>query len=136
MSPEQVRGYAVDPRSDIFSFGVILYEALACERAFTGESPADTMSAILGSEPPEMPGTVTIGLHLIVRRCLEKNPERRFQTAQDLGFALEAIAGVKSNPRQEAVSAERWWRGKGAFAAIACLRRGIRNSAVVYNPAT
>ena len=131
MSPEQVRGYAVDARSDIFSFGVILYEALACERAFTGESAADTMSAILGSDPPEMPGTVTIGLHLIVRRCLEKNPDRRFQTAQDLGFALEAIAGVKSNPRQEAVPSEPWWRGKGAFAAIACFLVGVVSSATL-----
>jgi Tol biopolymer transport system component len=101
MSPEQVRGQAIDPRSDIFSFGVILYEILACERAFSGDSAADAMSAILTSEPASLPDSVVLGLHLIVRRCLEKDPNRRFQTIQDVGFALEAMAGLGSRAAPE-----------------------------------
>ena len=117
MSPEQVRGHAVDPRSDIFSFGVILYGALACARAFGGDSPADTMSAILRSDPPDLPETVLPGLHLIVRRCLEKASERRFQTMRDLGFALEALAGGKSHGPQASVAAARRWSHKAAIGA-------------------
>ena len=91
MSPEQVRGKPADPRSDIFSFGAVLYEMLAGRRAFRGESAADTMSAILKEEPAELSAAhpdVTPGLERIVRRCLEKTPELRFQSARDLAFAL------------------------------------------------
>jgi Tol biopolymer transport system component len=95
MSPEQIRGQELDYRSDIFSFGIILYEALAGERAFAGDSAADTMSAILNQDPPDLPESVASGVNLIVRRCLEKDPDRRFQTMLDLTFALEAI-GVAS----------------------------------------
>src|SRR5213593_2312587 len=76
MSPEQVRGQKVDHRSDIFSFGAILYEMLSGRRAFHGESPADTMSAILKEDPPELSETarnVQPALERIVRHCLEKN---------------------------------------------------------------
>ncbi|MFN7929707.1 MAG: protein kinase [Blastocatellia bacterium] len=95
MSPEQVRGQDLEQRSDIFSFGLILYEMLAGQRAFAGESPAETMSAIAKEEPrdlSELNPKVTPPLEKIVRHCLEKKPEHRFQTARDLGFALEALA--------------------------------------------
>jgi Tol biopolymer transport system component len=95
MSPEQVRGQEADHRSDIFSFGMTLYEMLSGQRAFNGASVADVMSAILKEEPPElgeMNAKINPALEKIVRRCLEKRPERRFQSASDLGFALEALS--------------------------------------------
>jgi Tol biopolymer transport system component len=99
MAPEQVRGQAVDHRADIFAFGVILYEMLSGVRAFHRESAVETMSAILKEEPAEIPtGTVPPGLDRIMRRCLEKQMERRFQSASDLGFALEALSGSAVMP--------------------------------------
>ncbi len=94
MSPEQVRGQDVDHRSDIFSFGVILYEMLSGQRTFSGDSAIEVMNAILKEEPPELSETnakISPALDRIVRRCLEKRPERRFQSASDLGFALETL---------------------------------------------
>ena len=99
MSPEQVRGQAVDHRSDIFSFGVILYEMVTGRRAFQEESLAETMSAIVKEEPPEMAESnpnISPALDRIVRRCLEKKPERRFHSAHDLGFALESLSAPTS----------------------------------------
>src|SRR5438309_7461276 len=96
MSPEQVRGQKVDHRSDIFSFGAILYEMLSGRRAFHGESAADTMSAILKEEPPDLSDTnqnISPALERLVNHCLEKNPEARFHSASDLAFALEALSG-------------------------------------------
>ena len=96
MSPEQVRGQAADPRSDIFSFGAVLYEMVAGRRAFKANSGVETMIAILREEPPELPsdGAYGPGLQRIVRRCLEKNPQERFQSARDLTYDLEdLIAG-------------------------------------------
>ncbi|HVE66481.1 MAG TPA: protein kinase, partial [Thermoanaerobaculia bacterium] len=97
MSPEQVRGRPADARSDIFSFGAILYEMLSGKRAFHGDSAADTMSAILKEDPKELSVTnknVTPGLDRIVRHCLEKNPEQRFHSAHDLAFDLEALSST------------------------------------------
>lgn len=93
MAPEQLRGGEVDERTDIFAFGAVLYEMLSGRRAFTGASHADLVSAILQTDPQEIPGTGTVvpsALYRVVRRCLEKNPNDRFHSAQDLAFALEA----------------------------------------------
>jgi Tol biopolymer transport system component len=99
MSPEQVRARPVDHRTDIFSFGAILYEMLSGERAFRGDSQAETMTAIVREEPPELTElakNVPAGLDRVVRRCLEKNPEERFHSAHDLGIALETFAEATS----------------------------------------
>ncbi|HEY3028155.1 MAG TPA: protein kinase [Pyrinomonadaceae bacterium] len=96
MSPEQVKGRPVDHRSDIFSFGTILYEMLSGRRAFHGESAAETMSAILKEDPPDLSETnqrIFPALERLVNHCLEKNPESRFHSASDLAFALEALSG-------------------------------------------
>src|SRR6266511_379307 len=106
MSPEQARGQEADHRADIFSFGVILYEMLSGRRAFSGESAVEVMNAILKEETPEFGETntkVSPQLEKIVRRCLEKQPERRFQSASDLGFALEAFS-APSGSRLEAAA--------------------------------
>jgi len=99
MSPEQVRGKAADQRSDLFAFGGILYEMISGKRAFHGDSPADTMSAILKEEPPELSEaarSVPPALERIVRHCLEKNPAQRFQSASDVAFSLEALTEIST----------------------------------------
>ena len=97
MSPEQARGGTADARSDIFSFGAVLYELLSGNRAFTGDSAVEILSSILKSDPPELPSTVPNGLKQIVHRCVEKEPEQRFQSAKDLAFALRASVGESSS---------------------------------------
>jgi len=105
MSPEQVRGENVDGRSDIFSFGCVLYEMAAGKRAFDGPSAADAMSAVLREDPPEVaPGVLAPALEAIVRRCLEKHPAQRFQSAADLAFALRSLAPQTTS--QPALAAE------------------------------
>jgi hypothetical protein len=97
MSPEQVRGWPADARSDIFALGAILYEMLSGRRAFQGASPADTTSAILKEDPPalsEASRDIPPGLEGVVRHCLEKNPEERFQSARDLAFGLDTLSGL------------------------------------------
>src|SRR2546429_1240933 len=97
MSPEQVRGRHADHRSDIFSFGAVLYEMLSGKRAFRGESTADTITAILKEDPPELSTTgtqISAALDRVVRHCLEKNPEERFQSARDLAFGLDSVSGI------------------------------------------
>ena len=99
MSPEQVKGKPADQRSDIFSFGAILYEMLSGARAFHRDSAAETMSAILREEPPDLSATnksVQPGLERIVRHCLEKNPEERFYSTRDVAFDLEALSGLSA----------------------------------------
>jgi Tol biopolymer transport system component len=99
MSPEQVRGEPIDPRSDIFSFGAVLYEMLTGKRAFKRETSAETMTAILREEPQALNDTGWQGpleLQRILARCLEKNVARRFQSASDLAFAMESLSGTSS----------------------------------------
>jgi serine/threonine protein kinase/Tol biopolymer transport system component len=96
MSPEQLRGKTIDHRSDIFSFGAILYEMLSARRAFHGETEVDTMTAVLREEPPEAnleQSAIPTPYRDIVRHCLEKDPENRFQSAKDLVFALQTVSG-------------------------------------------
>lgn len=115
MSPEQVRGKAVDCRTDIFSFGAVLYEMLTGVRAFKRDTAAETMTAILNEEPPDTFATgkhVPPALDRIIRHCLEKSPEQRFQSARDLAFDLEASGDLTSSgglPAAKARSRVRWW---------------------------
>ena len=105
MSPEQVKGEVVDHRSDIFSFGAVLYEMISGRRAFQGASSVETMNAILKDEPPEVlpdrPG-IQPAVERILRHCLEKEPERRFESARDLAFDLAAISTVSDASRKQA----------------------------------
>jgi|CXWL01.1.fsa_nt_gi serine/threonine protein kinase len=114
MAPEQVRGGATDPRTDVFALGALLYEALSGHAAFKRETPADTLSAILTAEPPDLPrisSSAGPAIEHIVRRCLEKAPEERFQSARDLSFALEALSAGTGGASG---SAERPGSGSGS----------------------
>ncbi len=100
MAPEQVRGEAADPRTDIFAFGAVLYEMLYGVRAFRRNTAAETMTAVLKDDPPELSSSarqVSPTLERIVRRCLEKSPDQRFQSARDLSFALSAFSGSETS---------------------------------------
>jgi Tol biopolymer transport system component len=92
MSPEQVGMTAVDHRSDIFSFGLVLHECLTGRHTFERVTAVETMTAILREEPPELPDSVPPGLGQIVAHCLEKEPDRRFHSARDLAFALRSLS--------------------------------------------
>jgi Tol biopolymer transport system component len=108
MAPEQVRGKPADVRTDIFAFGAVLYEMLSGVRAFRRDTTAETMTAVLKDDPPELSGTdrmVSPAIERIVRRCLEKNPEQRFQSASDLSFALGALSGTDTSAMARAVAA-------------------------------
>ena len=99
MSPEQVKGQPADHRSDLFSFGAILYEMLSGRRAFRGDTSVETMSAILKEDPPELSETnrnVAPAMERMVRHCLEKTPEERFQSARDVAFNLQNLSGSTS----------------------------------------
>ena len=100
MAPEQVRGDAADPRTDIFAFGAVLYEMASGKRAFRRETTAETMTAVLKEDPPELNDAgypISPALDRIVRRCLEKTPDQRFQSSKDLSFALAALSGTDSS---------------------------------------
>ena len=100
MAPEQVRGQECDSRADIFSLGCVLFEMLTGHRPFRRETAAETMSAILNSDPErsERDAPLSPALDSIVRHCLEKRPEQRFQSARDLAFALRALAAPGDGP--------------------------------------
>ena len=104
MSPEQVRAKSVDHRSDIFSFGTVLYEMLSGRRAFQRDSAIETLNAILKEEPADFGDTdsnIAPALERVMFHCLEKNPDRRFQSATDVVFALESLSGVTSHRSQQ-----------------------------------
>jgi serine/threonine protein kinase/WD40 repeat protein len=113
MSPEQIRGKTVDHRSDIFSLGAILYEMLTGRRAFRGETEVDTMMAVLKEDAPalslERP-SVPLAFDQIVHHCLEKDPENRFQSARDLGFALSTVSDLSSKQFVPMQVRKREWR--------------------------
>ena len=105
MAPEQVRGRTVDARADLFSLGAVLYEMVTGQRAFHRDTAADTMSAILREEPPELSGTrpeLSPALDRIIRHCLEKEPNDRFQTARDVAFALTSLSGSATSTHSSA----------------------------------
>ncbi len=123
MSPEQVRGAQVDCRTDIFSFGAVFYEMLCGQRAFQRETTAETMTAILKEEPAELMDSgrqIPPALDRIVRHCLEKAPEQRFQSARDLAFDLESLSTLtgSGSVSTATVKQRRHW---GYLAAIAAL---------------
>jgi TolB-like protein len=129
MSPEQVRGGATDQRSDLFSFGAVLYEMLTGNRAFAGDTAVETMNAILKSDPPEPSRSrtdVTPTLDRILRRCLEKNPSERFQSARDLGFALgEAMSVSTAAAASGGVGGSRLWVRFALGAGLVALLAGL-----------
>jgi hypothetical protein len=128
MSPEQLRGQPVDARSDLWSFGVVLYELVAGQRPFRGDSAADTISAILTGDPPELAtagGGVVPALERVIHHCLEKAPEQRFQAASDVAFDLEALRSGGGAVRPLAAKARRGralaWRPLAATALLVAL---------------
>jgi Tol biopolymer transport system component len=94
MAPEQVRGEPCDSRTDLFALGAVLYEMLAGARAFSGNTPAESLGAILKDDPRPLSGNVPSVLAQIVARCLEKEPAARFHSAHDLGLALDSVGGA------------------------------------------
>jgi serine/threonine protein kinase/Tol biopolymer transport system component len=144
MSPEQVRGEPIDPRSDIFSFGDVLYEMLTGKRAFKRETSVETMTSILREEPPALNDTGWQGpleLQRILVRCLEKNVERRFQSASDMAFAIESLSETSTaTPTAKRVSQLKSRRAWLPWAIAAVLLMGaaiweiVRAGAVPINP--
>jgi serine/threonine protein kinase len=107
MSPEQVRGLAVDHRSDIFAFGAIFFEMLSGKRAFSRDTAAETMTAILKEDPPELTElnrNISAALERITRHCLEKSPDQRFQSARDLAFDLDALSQHSGSSARQAAT--------------------------------
>ena len=142
MSPEQVKGQPADHRSDIFSFGAVLYEMATGHRAFRGDSAAETMAAILRAEPPEVRDgerALPLGLGRIVRRCLEKDREARFQAARDIAFDLEdASASSGAAPvlaTTESASRLRWLALAGTAVVVAGAASFIAGRRLASGPA-
>jgi serine/threonine protein kinase len=123
MAPEQVRAQPADARTDLFCLGVVRHEMLSARRAFQRDTPAETMTAILREDPPDLLGTrldISPALDRIVRHCLEKNPTERFQTARDVAFALEALSGSTASGTSEPARATPMGRrGRWLWPAVA-----------------
>ena len=127
MSPEQLQaqgtGQEVDARSDIFSFGLVLYEMLTGKRAFDGASPATVIAAIMERPAPSIADVAPPALDRVLKRCLEKDPENRWQSARDLKAELEWIAQAPSDGSTAAASTARptWlpWVAAGVLALVA-----------------
>jgi serine/threonine protein kinase len=109
MAPEQLRGEPTDPRSDLFALGAILHEMVSGGPAFKRDSRIATVNAVLEADPPDLDDTVPLGIRRIVRRCVEKDPDHRFQSARDLAFALGALSDTTS-PVARAVQPAGWRR--------------------------
>jgi eukaryotic-like serine/threonine-protein kinase len=125
MSPEQLRGQPVDHRTDLFAFGAILYEMVAGERAFYAPTAMDTVSVILNQDPPDLGDQ---GINEVVRRCLEKNAGRRFQSADDIALVLNKLLEAPPTaanpeaftpPKAAVLPSRRWLLGTGASAVVA-----------------
>lgn len=119
MSPEQVRGESADHRSDVFSFGAVLYEMLCGRRAFHRDSPVETMNAILHDDPATLvvtKGQMPPALERLVHHCLEKAPEGRFQSMKDVAFDLQSISTISAVDGGKV--ATRPLRGRAAWAAL------------------
>jgi Tol biopolymer transport system component len=132
MSPEQVRGRPADRRSDLFAFGAILHEMLSGQKAFRGDTAADTITAILTKEPPELSQTnkeIHPGVDRIVRHCLEKNPEERFESARDVAFDLEALSSVSSPATAVPSAASDTPRRRGRLPIAAALALALLGAA-------
>jgi eukaryotic-like serine/threonine-protein kinase len=130
ISPEQVRGQLTDHRTDIFAFGAILYEMVMGKRSFQKDTEADTIAAILNEEPPrlsQLSQDIPLAIERLVNRCLEKNPEQRFQSASDLAFALEALSdpSISVAGGAPAVTKEKPARGPWLPAAVAFAGLGV-----------
>jgi TolB-like protein/Flp pilus assembly protein TadD len=124
MSPEQARGTRADERSDIFSFGCVLYEMVSARRAFSGNSRIETLHAILKDNPPDLATTgrdIPSALERVIMHCLEKAPEGRFQSARDLVFALENLTDAAAGPTDGRPSPLRRARRGPVAAGIAAL---------------
>ena len=124
MSPEQVRGESVDARTDIFSFGVVLYEMLTGVRAFAKDSATETLAAILRDDPPEPESngrSIPAGLSRIIHHCLEKNPSQRFRSTHDVAFALENLSSGSGVEPVAAIAAPRIRKTPWAVALVALL---------------
>jgi hypothetical protein len=120
MAPEQVRGQPLDARADLFALGAVIYEMLTGRRAFQRDTAAETMTAILKEDPPDLTSAradLPPALDRIVRHCLEKSPTERFESARDVAFALESLSGSSA--------------GSGAAAAIPAPRASRRGWLVV-----
>ena len=131
MSPEQVRGQQADHRSDIFSLGCVLFEMATGRRAFQRDTPAETMTAILREDAPEAAtdsGAVSPALSQVIRHCLEKRPEERFQSARDLAFALTALTGTTSVDERACARRAGSCREAGALDSLGHRRRGAARS--------
>jgi Tol biopolymer transport system component len=121
MSPEQARGRSVDKRTDIWAFGVVLYEMLTGHRAFAAETTSDTMAAVLGRDPEwtRLPATTPAGVRRLLRRCLEKDPKERLR---DIGDARVELRETETTPVDDqsggAAASRQWWLAAAAVAGI------------------
>jgi len=140
MSPEQVRGQPVDTRTDIFSLGALLYEMFSGTRAFKGDTAVETMTAILKQDPPDFSsagGTAPPALDRIVRRCLEKDRDERFQSARDVRFALEAVTSPNDTSSKLAAVVVPRRRGPIALmlaGACVCMAAGLFVGWLIHGP--
>jgi serine/threonine protein kinase len=128
MSPEQVRGQAVDTRSDVFALGAVLYEMLTGQRAFRRDSAAETMTAILNDHPSDVStlrADISPSVDRIVHHCLEKLPAERFQSTRDVAFALEALSGSASSAHSAAAKIPAKNRERLIWAALTAVLAGV-----------